>query len=99
VPTGITIPVFVKAGSILPVGADIQSTATKQAIASIRIYPGKDGTFDLYDDDGTSYDYEKSKGVSQTRLVWNDAAKTLTATGSDKAFAKSAPGLVQVMAK
>ncbi len=93
------IPLFVKAGSILPVGADIQSTATKQAIASIRVYPGKDGVFDLYDDDGATYDYEKNKGVTQTRLVWNDASKTLTATGSDKAFAKSAPSLVQVMAK
>ena len=41
----------------------------------------------------------KNKGVSQTRLVWNDGAKTLTATGSDKAFAKSAPSLVQVMTK
>ena len=93
------IPLFVKAGSILPIGSDIQSTATKQSIASIRVYPGKDSTFDLYDDDGATYDYEKNKGVSQTRLVWNDASKTLTATGSDKAFAKSAPSLVQVMAK
>jgi alpha-D-xyloside xylohydrolase len=63
------IPVFVKAGSIVPVGADIQSTATKQAIAAIHVYPGKDGDFALYDDDGASYDYEKGKGTSPPRCA------------------------------
>ncbi len=89
------IPVFVKAGSILPIGSDIQSTATKQSIAAIKVYPGKDGDFDLYDDDGTSYDYEKGKGVT-THLHWDDASGQLTVTGGDKTLAKSAPSLVQV---
>ena len=51
------IPVFVKAGSIIPLGAPIQSTATRQAIAEVRVYPGRDAEFTLYDDDGLSYDY------------------------------------------
>ncbi|HTN40538.1 MAG TPA: glycoside hydrolase family 31 protein [Asticcacaulis sp.] len=93
------IPVFVKAGSIVPVGADIQSTATKQTITALRVYPGKDGAFSLYDDDGTSYDYEKGKGTVTTTLHWNDATQSLTATGSDKAFAKAAPQLVQIVGK
>jgi len=90
------IPVFVRAGSIIPLGADIPSTATRQAIAVIRVYPGKDGDFALYDDDGVSYDYENSKGTVTTSLHWNDAAGTLTATGADKAMVKAAPGLVKV---
>ncbi len=93
------IPVFVRAGSIVPVGSDIQSTATKQTITALKVYPGKDGEFTLYDDDGTSYDYEKGKGTVTTTLHWNDANQSLTATGNDKAFAKSAPGLVQVIGK
>lgn len=70
------IPVFVKAGSILPIGADIQSTATKQAIASIKVYPGADADFNLYDDDGVSLDYQNGKGTT-TKLHWNDATKVL----------------------
>ena len=93
------IPVFVRAGSIVPVGSDIQSTATKQSITALKVYPGKDGEFTLYDDDGVSYNYEKGKGATTTTLHWNDASQTLTASGSDKAFAKSAPSLVQVIGK
>ena len=90
------IPVFVRAGSIIPLGADIPSTATKQAIAAIRVYPGKDGDFALYDDDGVSYNYETGKGAVTTNLHWNDATRTLTATGGDRNLAKAAPGLVKV---
>jgi alpha-D-xyloside xylohydrolase len=90
------IPVFVRAGSIVPLGADVPSTATRQAIAVIRIYPGKDGDFALYDDDGVSYDYESVTGTMTTKLHWNDAAGALTATGNDKDLARAAPGLVQI---
>jgi alpha-D-xyloside xylohydrolase len=75
------IPVFVKAGSIVPIGAEVQSTATKQAIASINVYPGKSGEFRLYDDDGVSYDYEKGKSTV-TVLKWDDAAGKLSGGGS-----------------
>lgn len=92
------IPVFVKAGSIVPIGADIQSTATKQAIAEIQVYPGKDGEFSLYDDDGVSYDYEKGKSTT-TRLRWSEGGGKLTASGSDGGLARSLPGLVKVIGK
>jgi alpha-D-xyloside xylohydrolase len=90
--------VFVKAGSIVPFGTDIQSTATKQGIAHIKVYPGRDGTFDLYDDDGVSYDYEKGKGTT-TRLHWNDGAGKLTASGGDANVAKNVASLVKVAGK
>ena len=89
------IPLFVRAGAILPIGSDIQSTATKQSIVSLKVYPGRDGDFALYDDDGNSYDYERGKG-SVTHLHWSDATKILTATGDDKGLVKSAPGLVKL---
>jgi alpha-D-xyloside xylohydrolase len=82
VPTPIdTIPVFVRAGSILPLGASIESTNEKQAIEKIRIYPGADAHFVLYSDDGTTYAYEK--GVHDiTDLDWNDASGRFTHTGA-----------------
>ena len=92
------IPVFVRAGSIVPLGADIQSTATHQAIKELRVYPGKDGEFALYDDDGVSYDYEKGKGAT-TVLTWRDGAGVLSAHGDDKALVAAAPKLVHVIGR
>jgi len=92
------MPVFVKAGSIVPIGTDIQSTATKQAIAEIQVYPGKDGEFNLYDDDGVSYDYEKGKSTL-TKLRWSEGSGKLTASGGDAALGRSLPGLVKVIGK
>jgi alpha-D-xyloside xylohydrolase len=92
------IPVYVKAGSIVPIGSDIQSTATRQAIAEVRVYPGANGEFSLYDDDGVSYDYEKGKS-SLTRLRWDDAGGKLSASGGDASVAKALPGLVKVIGK
>ena len=53
------IPLFVRAGSILPLGTVVESTNQVQKIAKVRVYPGADGAFDLYRDDGTTYAYEK----------------------------------------
>jgi alpha-D-xyloside xylohydrolase len=70
----------VRAGRLgRPDGADVQSTASKQAIAQVLVYPGKDGEFDLYDDDGVSYDYEKGKAsASATTLIRALRASTAT---------------------
>ncbi|MFP5206631.1 MAG: TIM-barrel domain-containing protein [Acidobacteriota bacterium] len=75
-----TIPLFVRAGSILPMGAPVESTHQHQAIASVRIYPGADANFTLYSDDGTTYGYEKGQ-ASITRLHWDNAAGKLTHQG------------------
>jgi len=76
-----TIPLFVRAGSIIPMGSDIQTTATAQPIKEIRVYSGKAAEFTLYDDDGISYDYEKGKGRT-TYLRWDDTHQNLTAEGA-----------------
>ncbi len=76
------IPVFVRAGSVLPLGSVVESTNEKQSVASIRVYPGADGSFDLYTDDGATYAYEQ--GHSQTsHLHWSDSTHKLTHTGDD----------------
>lgn len=75
-----TIPLFIRAGSIIPLGSDVLSTAQEQKIASVRVYPGANGEFTLFSDDGTSYGYEKGRS-SITRLRWDDAKKQLTHEG------------------
>jgi alpha-D-xyloside xylohydrolase len=90
-----TIPLFVRAGSIVPLGVAIQNTSAPQALAEVRVYPGKDAELTLYDDDGVSYDYEKGTGRS-TRLRWDEKTKALTA-GGDKATAASIKNLVKVV--
>lgn len=76
-----TLPLFVRAGSIVPLGSTILSTQQPQAIASVRVYPGADADFTLFSDDGTTYDYEKGSG-SITKLHWDDAAHKLTHEGA-----------------
>jgi alpha-glucosidase/alpha-D-xyloside xylohydrolase len=75
-----TIPLFVRAGSILPLGTTILSAQQPQGIASVRVYPGANGDFTLFSDDGTTYAYEKGAG-SVTRLHWDDAKRRLTHEG------------------
>jgi alpha-D-xyloside xylohydrolase len=72
-----TIPLFVRAGSILPLGISVLSAQQPQPVASVRVYPGADADFALFSDDGTTYSYEKGGG-SVTRLHWDDATGRLT---------------------
>ncbi|HEY3627555.1 MAG TPA: TIM-barrel domain-containing protein [Terracidiphilus sp.] len=76
-----TIPLFVRAGSIVPAGSAVESTHQQQTIAKVRVYPGADGDFTLFSDDGTTYAYESGAG-SVTKLHWNDAAQKLTHEGA-----------------
>jgi alpha-D-xyloside xylohydrolase len=75
------LPIFARAGSILPLGAPIESTNEKQAIAKVLVYRGSDGDFTLYDDDGKTYGYESGKSEI-THLHWSDAAGKLEHTGA-----------------
>jgi alpha-D-xyloside xylohydrolase len=88
-----TIPLFVKAGSIVPLGSAIESTHDKQEIAHVKVYPGADGDFTLYNDDGQTYAYEKGE-MQITHLQWNDTAKKLTQTGT---AAWNGDGIVEVV--
>jgi alpha-D-xyloside xylohydrolase len=72
------MPVYVRAGSIVPLGPDLQYTSEKAADPiTLYVYGGADGAFTLYEDQGTTYDYENS-AFSQIALKWTDATKTLT---------------------
>jgi alpha-D-xyloside xylohydrolase len=67
-----TIPLYVRAGSIIPLGPDIFYTDEQpQAMLKLRIYPGQDGVFTLYQDEGDNYNYEK--GIyAIIQLRWED---------------------------
>jgi len=72
------VPMFVRAGSILPLGPEMQYVGEKAwDNLEIRVYPGADGTFVLYEDEGDNYNYER--GVYATiPFTWNDKAGKLT---------------------
>jgi alpha-D-xyloside xylohydrolase len=71
------MPVFVKAGSIVPTGPDVQYTDEKPAdVITLFVYAGKDGSFNLYEDEGTNYNYEQGK-YSIIPITYNDQTKTL----------------------
>ena len=69
-----TIPLFVRAGSIIPMGAAVESTTQTAGHRSVWVYPGADADFTLFSDDGKTYAYEKGAGAI-TRLHWDDAAE------------------------
>ena len=77
------IPLFVRAGSIIPIGPDVQYTNEKKwDNLIINVYPGADGTFTLYEDEGDNYNYE-SGAYTEIPMKWNDTSHTLT-IGSKK---------------
>ncbi len=76
-----TIPLFVRAGSIIPFGEVVEHTGMPQKLTELRVYPGADGAFALYQDDGTTYDYEKGK-FALSQLLWDDASQKLTQSGT-----------------
>jgi len=72
------VPMFVRAGSILPLGPEMQYTGEKQwNRLEIRLYPGADGDFTLYEDEGDSYHYEHGM-YTTISFHWNDRTRTLT---------------------
>jgi alpha-D-xyloside xylohydrolase len=71
-------PLFVRAGSIVPMGPIVQYATEKlDAPYEIRIYPGADARFTVYEDDNETYNYEKGQYAAY-ELNWNDATKNLT---------------------
>lgn len=85
------IPLLVKAGSIVPMGPFLEYSTEKPADPiELRIYPGADAEFVLYEDENDNYNYEK--GVYATvRFTWNDKAKRLTIADRDGRF----PGMLE----
>jgi alpha-glucosidase len=74
------VPVYVRAGTILPLGALVQNTDERSTEPlEIRIYPGKNGSFTLTEDDGKTYGYINNN-VRNTYFKWDDDTKTLSWT-------------------
>ena len=72
------IPVFVRAGSIIPCGPQIQYIAEKPSDPiTLYVYSGADGQFTLYEDQGTTFDYEKG-AFTQIPIRWDNKTSTLT---------------------
>ncbi|MBX3563183.1 MAG: glycoside hydrolase family 31 protein [Sphingomonas sp.] len=74
------IPLFARAGAIVPLGADVANTSVRQPLTEIRVFPGASGSFTLFDDDGTSDAYKAGGGRSAV-LRWDDAAQRLSVSG------------------
>jgi alpha-D-xyloside xylohydrolase len=72
------IPLYVRAGSIVPMGPELQYAAEKPADPiELRVYRGKNGTFKLYEDEGDSYSYEQGD-YAIIPISWNDSTQTLS---------------------
>lgn len=72
-----TLPLFVRAGAILPLGPIKQYVSEpSEDPLSLMIYPGADGSFLLYEDDGKSFDYRKGEWMG-IQMTWNDSEKQL----------------------
>ncbi|MGA2406391.1 MAG: TIM-barrel domain-containing protein [Bacteroidales bacterium] len=84
------IPLYIKAGSILPVGPELQYAIEKKwDNLEIRVYEGASGEFTLYEDENDNYDYEK--GICSTiTFNWNDTKKVLTISDRKGSF----PGML-----
>ena len=95
IPGGVTLtvdapyermPLYVRAGSILPVGPEMEWSDEKPADDLLLIvYAGADADFTLYEDDGLTYAYEKG-ACSTIGLHWNDAERTLTVGEREGSF-------------
>jgi len=73
-----SIPLYVKAGSIIPLGPDVQyATEKKWDDLTIKVYPGSDTDFILYEDEFDNYNYEKG-AYTEIPFHWNEKSKTLT---------------------
>jgi len=88
------MPLYVKAGSIIPMGPDVEyaTQKTNQPI-EVRVYPGADGSFKVYEDENDTYNYEKGQYGTYT-LKWNDKSRMLTISDRKGVF----PGMKQKQA-
>ncbi|MBV9613553.1 MAG: DUF5110 domain-containing protein, partial [Acidobacteriaceae bacterium] len=92
-----TLPLFVRAGSIVPLGSAVESAQQAQTIVSVRAYPGANGRFRLFQDDGNTYAYERGSG-SITTLIWDDATHQLRHEGA-RAWSAPDQSVVRVIGR
>jgi alpha-D-xyloside xylohydrolase len=71
------LPLYVRSGSIVPIGPDITyADEQPNAALDLRIYPGQDGNFTLYEDEGDSYNYEQGN-FAMTLISWDESSRRL----------------------
>jgi alpha-D-xyloside xylohydrolase len=80
------MPIFVRAGSIVPMGPVVQSAAEAEDPLEIRIYPGKDADFQLYEDSGDGYAYENAARAT-IHLHWDNRRNVLSISERSGTFA------------
>lgn len=86
-----TLPLYVRAGSIVAMGPAVQyATEQPEAPYEIRIYPGADAKFTLYEDDNETYNYERGEYATY-EISWNDKSRRLTVGPRKGSF----PGMTQ----
>jgi len=82
-----TMPLYVRAGSIIPMGPEVEYATQKTGKPiELRIYPGANGSFMVYEDENDNYNYEKGKYATYT-FTWNDKARTLTISDTKGGYA------------
>ncbi len=79
------IPLYVRAGSIVPLGPVVQDADEPVRSLTVRVYPGADGDFTWYTDAGDSYAYEQGQR-RVVRMHWNDAAQTLQLSAAEGSY-------------
>ena len=85
------LPLFVRAGSIIPMGPTMEWSTEKPADPiEVRVYPGADGDFTLYEDENDNYDYAKGEHAT-IKLHWDDRARTMTIGAREGSF----PGMLK----
>jgi alpha-D-xyloside xylohydrolase len=84
-----TMPLYARAGSIVPMGPTIQYAMQSSDPVELRVYPGANGSFTLYEDEGDNYDYE-SGARATIPFTWDDGTKTLTIGARQGSF----PGML-----
>ncbi|HZX59492.1 MAG TPA: TIM-barrel domain-containing protein [Mucilaginibacter sp.] len=86
-----TIPLYVKAGSIVPMGPNVEyATQNPGGAIELRIYPGANAEFKLYEDENDNYNYEKGSSAT-IDIKWNDKSHELTISDRKGSF----PGMVK----
>lgn len=81
------MPIYVKAGSIVPTGPDIQHVHDKPADPlTLNVYTGANGVYELYEDDGKTYEYENG-AFTRIPLVYDAASDTLTIGDREGSYA------------
>ena len=85
------IPVFVREGAIIPFGPEMQWSDEKPAeLINLYVYAGQNGQFQLYEDEGTNYNYERGQ-YATIDISYDDAARTVTFSQRKGSF----PGMLK----